>query len=134
MDTAQNIDLSPAQRARGVEALYATGHWLLIEERFKDAADLFRAMCMIAESDERAWLGLGAAHEGALHDEVAIEMYATGFTLTKAGRLAVATARVLRRLGRDDDAERALEDAAAVANETSDLELIGILAHEGGQS
>ena len=47
MDTAQNVDLSPAQRARGVEALYATGHWLLIEERFKDAADLFRAMCMI---------------------------------------------------------------------------------------
>ena len=51
--------------------------------------------------DERAWLGLGQAHEGAKHTVIAKEMYVTGVTLARSGRCAIALARVLRDHGND---------------------------------
>ncbi|NVL83730.1 tetratricopeptide repeat protein, partial [Escherichia coli] len=60
-----------------VEALYATGHWLLTAERFADAAIVFRMMAVAAPSDERAWLALGSCHEGIGQVAIAASLYET---------------------------------------------------------
>jgi len=48
-----------ATSTRAVEALYATGHWLLSQERIAQAIVVFRAMIHVAPHDERGWLALG---------------------------------------------------------------------------
>lgn len=119
---------------QAIDALYATGHWLLGQERFKDAADVFRAMATAKPVDERGWLGLGQAHEGADQKVIAKEMYVTGVTLANSGRCAVALARVLRDHGNDSDAAEAVDFADARARETDDEALASIVAYERGQS
>jgi hypothetical protein len=104
--------------ARAVEGLYATGHWLLGSDRFRDAGAVFRALVTLSPADERGWLGLGAAHEGIAQPEIALEMYGTGRVVARPSpRCEVARARVLRTLGRDDEAESALDMADAIALE-----------------
>ncbi len=126
---AQSIDAT--DKARAVEGLYATGHWLLSNERFKDAADVLRAMCIVAPQDERAWVALGAAHEGAGHDEVAREIYAVGCTLAQDSiKCGVALVRVLRRLGDEDAAGLMLEQVELRIDEQTDDELRKIVAYE----
>lgn len=120
--------------AQAVEALYATAHWLLGQARYKDAAEVFRAMCKVVPEDERGWLGLGQAHEGAGQLLIAKEMYVTGVTLAHGGRCAVALARVLRELGNDGDASDAIDFAESLARETDDEALAAIVAYERGQS
>jgi len=121
---ARSIDA--ADKMRAVEGLYATGHWLLHQERFKDAADVLRAMCIVAPEDERAWIALGMAHEGAEQIEVAREIYAAGCTLAKDNvRCSVALVRVLRKLEHHDEATTILDQI-----ETADMELGAIVAHE----
>ena len=119
---------------QAVDALYATGHWLLAQERFKDAADVFRAMATAKPEDERGWLGLGQAHEGAKHVVVAKEMYVTGVTLAKSGRCAVALARVLREHGKDAEASEAIDYADSIASDNDDETLAALVAYERGQS
>ena len=75
--------IPPAERASAVEGLYATGHWLLSQDRFANAADVLRAMTLVAPEDERGWVALGAAHEGVAQLEVAKEIYAAGYALAK---------------------------------------------------
>jgi hypothetical protein len=116
-----------------IEALYATGHWLLGQERFKDAADVFRAMAHAEPTDERGWLGLGHAHEGAGQALVAKEMYVTGVTLAHGGRCAVALARVLREMGNDEGASIALEYAGDLATATDDDALAALVGYEERQ-
>ena len=119
---------------QAVDALYATGHWLLGQDRFKDAADVFRAMAAAKPEDERGWLGLGQAHEGANQKLIAKEMYVTGVTLANSGRCAIALARVLRDHGNDADAAEAVDFAESRARETDDDGLAAIVAYERGQS
>ena len=119
---------------QATEALYATGHWLLEQDRFEDAADVFRAMAQATPSDERAWLGLGQAHEGAKQPVIAKEMYVTGVALARGGRCAIALARVLRQLGNDDAAGVALEFAQALARDEGDDGLAALVAWEERQS
>lgn len=116
-----------------IEALYATGHWLLGQGRYRDAADVFRAMARVTPEDERAWLGLGQAHEGAQHRLVAQEMYVTGVTLAHGGRCAVALARVLREMGNDDGAADALAYAGERASDDHDEALAALVAYEQRQ-
>ena len=44
----------PIDEKRGIEALYATGHWLMSQDRCTDAASVFRAMALLAPEDERS--------------------------------------------------------------------------------
>lgn len=120
--------------AQAVEALYATAHWLLGQARYKDAAEVFRAMCKVEPEDERGWLGLGQAHEGAGHRVIAKEMYVTGVTLAHSGRCAIALARVLREFGNDSDAASAIDFADALAKDADDETLAALVAYERGQS
>ncbi len=117
-------------RASALEALYATGHWLLSRTRIDDAASVFRALALLAPEDERAWLALGACHEALAQTKLALDMYATGQALGgPAVRSRLARARVLVLLGRDDEALEAREGACEVATATGDDALI-TLAHD----
>ena len=118
---------------QALDALYATGHWLLGQARYKDAADVFRAMAQAEPKDERSWLGLGQAHEGAKHTVIAKEMYVTGVTLARGGRCAIALARVLREVGHDDSAAEAIDFAAQVADENDDDALAALVKYERGE-
>lgn len=117
-----------------LEALYATGHWLLGQGRFENAAEVFRAIATARPSDERGWLGLGQAHEGASHALIANEMYATGVTLARSGRCAIALSRLMRERGRDSEAAEAIDFADHVARENADDALEALVAYERGQS
>src|SRR5580692_7789996 len=113
---------------RGIEALYATGHWLLTHDRPADAACVFRAMALLAPEDERSWLALGACHEALGQTDLALQMYGTGRVLAhRSARCDIARARVLRAAGRADDADGAIESAAEVAETLDDEELSALI-------
>jgi len=119
---------------QAIEALYATGHWLLGQERFSDAADVFRAMAAAQQEDERGWLGLGQAHEQAGQRIIAREMYLTGVTLAHGGRCAIALARLLRDIGHDAEAAEVIDYADSVAKENDDDVLASLVSYERGMS
>ncbi|CAN5677803.1 hypothetical protein BH09MYX1_BH09MYX1_61140 [soil metagenome] len=113
--------VSPHDRQAAIEGVYATAHWLFSQERYKDAADVFRAMVTMAPEDERGWVGLGMCHEGAEQLRIAKEIYAAGTTLAKSPvRCAIALVRVLKRLGDDDAAVEILSMAEEMSECSSD--------------
>ncbi len=121
----------PENRKHAVEAVYATGHWLMSQERFNDAATVFRAMALVAPEDERSWLALGTCHEALEQPLLALEMYGVGRVLAQpSSRCEIARARLLRRLGRDEEAEAALTAAEAWAEERGDEELDALVREE----
>jgi hypothetical protein len=119
---------------QAIEALYATGHWLLGQCRHKDAADVFRTMVNAQPEDERGWLGLGQAHEGANQKLIAREMYLTGVTIAHGGRCAIALSRILGDMGQDAEAAEVIDFADAVAKENDDEALAALVSHERGVS
>jgi len=113
------------------DALYGAGHWLLEQERHEDAKHVFRTMLVLAASDERGWLALGACHEGTHELEKAAQLYAlAALACGTALRCGVARARVLRTLGRNDEAADAYEKAADLAADADDGDLAAIVAAE----
>jgi hypothetical protein len=122
-----------ASRRRAIEAMYATGVWLLAHERVLDAARIFRKLLLAVPSDERGWLGLGECHERIEQPRIAAELYGAGSAVAGAGgpksvRCLLARARVLARLGLD--AERELEAAERWADAQDDEELSRLVAGE----
>lgn len=108
-----------------IEALYATGYALYAAERHSDAARVFRIMLQAAPRDERAWLGLGACHEKVEQLLLALELYAAGHVAaTRSARCVFALAAVLAKLGRDDEAARALDVAESRAEASDDEEVL----------
>jgi hypothetical protein len=117
---------------RGIEALYATAHWLLSEERPADASCVLRAMALVAPTDERSWLALGACHEALGQPEVALQMYGTGRVLARPSvRCDLARARVLRMEGRGHEADLAVESAIEAAEAANDDALLELVLTEG---
>ena len=120
-------------RARALEALYATGHWLLERARIHDAASVFRGMAVLAPDDERAWLALGACHEALKQTELALDIYGAAQVLTRpAVRARLARARALTLLGRDDEADAARAGAGLAADAWGDETLVTLCVAEGG--
>lgn len=116
---------------QSIEALYATGHWLLSAERFADAAVVFRAMALASPSDERGWLALGTCHEAIGQHRISTSLYEiAGEVAAPAIRCRIARARSLRALGHDDEAAEALEHARDLAIDRDDDDLIAIIEHE----
>src|SRR5262245_28144211 len=113
-----------------IEALYATAKWLLDQNRVIDAVNVFRAMLIAAPVDERAWLGLGASHEALGQPSIAADLYAYGATTCGGVRCHVARARVLRAVGRDADAEAALEAAQYALSPSHDVSEHALVAYE----
>jgi lipopolysaccharide biosynthesis regulator YciM len=117
-----------------IDALYATGVWLLEEHRARDAMDIFRAMLLSAPNDERGWLGLGTAHEAVGEIEVAVQLYALCARAAHPGRCDVARARALRSLDRDDEAATALDDAERFIDHCDDDDVRALIMHERAAS
>lgn len=135
MDAARflsEVSGSPAHDPAGaVEQLYGVGFWLLGIERFADAALAFRTMLRVAPSDERGWLGLGGCHEKIGQFRIALELYGTGTVVAPMSvRCQVARARLLKELDRPADADEALAEAAAIAADLSDDELVRLVKAE----
>lgn len=115
----------------GIEALYATAHWLLAQSRHADAATLFRVMALAAPADERGWLGLGASHEGIGQLAIASELYAIATQVVETPiRANIARGRVLRSLGDADGATGAFDAALDLANESGDEPLAALALRE----
>jgi len=104
--------------SQAIEALYATGHWLLSNARHKEAAEVFRVMALSKPDDERAWLALGACHEAIGQKRLAIELY------------AIARGRALRALDRTNEADDAFESAYELATTVGDPELAELALQE----
>ena len=121
--------------SRALEALYATGHWLYEQARFRDAACVFRAMLAVNPLDERPWLALGLCHEKLDGSAAAAELYfAACLTLKHAPRCHLARSRLLRAAGRDAEADDAIAAATRIAEQLEDDELFALARAEGGAS
>jgi tetratricopeptide (TPR) repeat protein len=109
---------------QAIEALYATGHWLMTSKRHADAAEIFRVMTLTKPDDERGWLALGACHEAIGQKLIASELYRIATTVAApAIRCTIARGRVLRSLEQVDAAIDAFAEAheLAVSNGDDDL-------------
>ena len=117
------------------DGLYGLGYWLLDQERYADAMHVFRTMLLVAPSDDRAWLGLGASHEGAGELDRAARLYALAArACATSARSVIALGRVLRKLDRDDEAELVYSEAAERAAANDDVELAHLIATEARAS
>ena len=121
-------------RRRAAEALYATGHLLLADQKPAHASGVFRAMALLVPTDERAWLGLGVCHEAIEQNLIALEMYGTGRMLARAPvRCELARARVLHKLGRDEERRESIDRAAEIA-ESCEREMVTLVDIERAAS
>jgi tetratricopeptide (TPR) repeat protein len=135
-----NEQPNPAARTHrpppdAVEAFYAAGHWLYTQDRFADAATVFRAIIRLAPHDERGWLALGACHEALERHDVALELYDQARRVASAApRCGIAQARIFRARGQDSDAREAFAEAARLAEQIDDEELHALVAAERSRS
>ena len=114
-----------------IEALYATGHWLLSSGRHADAGKVFQLMTVTAPEDERGWLGLGAAHEGVGQLRIAAELYRLAPLAGAPNvRCAIARGRALRALGQPEAADAILEAATEAAASAGDDAMAALAAAE----
>src|ERR1700741_2609683 len=97
---------------------YPSAHRALEAGDLVNAERLFAVMLVSRPSDERGWLGLGMIGErrGAFHKAAAL--YRIGCTFgTDPVACHLGLGRVLARLGRSWEAERALDDAERKTND-----------------
>jgi tetratricopeptide (TPR) repeat protein len=131
-DQATNVSAPPLS---AVEAFYAAGHWLYSQDRFDDAATVFRAVIRIAPDDERGWLALGACNEALDRHDVALELYDEARRVASAApRCELARARILRARGLTGDARRAFAEAEHAARGIDDDALHALIAAERQRS
>lgn len=107
-----------------IEGLYAAALWLMEQRRYVDAIHVFRSLVLVAPAEERGWLGVGTCHEALDQPRVALEIYSLASRAMAAPRCLVARARILRALDRGDEADLALDDAAARTTDATILDLI----------
>lgn len=115
-----------------LEALYATGHWLIGQGRHRDALPVFRTMLLVDARDERGWLALATCHEALEEPAKAIELcrLASAACEGKGLRCTIARARLHRALGETDEAREVYEEAARLADELDEHELAELIAAE----
>jgi tetratricopeptide (TPR) repeat protein len=122
--------------ANTLEALYSTAHWLMAQNRYRDAIPVFRTMMVVEPRDERGWLGLGTCHEsvGESNQALAIFDLAPHACGAQAIRCTVARARLLRETGALDEARDAYRAALSRAEELGDDDLSEMIVQEMGLS
>lgn len=121
----------PVSRRAAVEAIYATGHWLLGQDRLPEAASVFRTMIHAEPRDERGWLGLGECHERADQLRIAAEILAAGCAVASSTvRLLLSRARVLASSGYGAEADQCFASAEQAAEDGGDEELQQLVSSE----
>lgn len=132
----QRPSLTDDEKASALEGIYAVGYDLIEQESWSVASDVFRAMVLLAPSDERGWLALGTCHENLSQRDTAIELYSLGMLATPKGvRCRLALSRALTERGDHLHAESVLDAAEAVAEASDDETLIRLVKKErGGRS
>ena len=119
------------RRARAADLLYAQGLQMHGEERYADAAAVFRLMLRVAPTDERGWVALGDCHQRVGQNQVALELYGAGMIAAEPAPLcAIARFRTLWDLERTVEADEAFEEAQRLLDEGSDSSLVDRLARE----
>jgi lipopolysaccharide biosynthesis regulator YciM len=114
-----------------VDTVYATGFWLLEQERPHDAVHVFRTMLALAPADERGWLALGECHHRRGELEKAARIFRLGIASCGATvRLLLASARASRTLGQDDQSDEAYDAAWDLAVEKQENELVRVIEIE----
>ena len=104
--------------AAALESLYATGHWLMSEDRYADASVVFRLMLRASPTDERAWLALGTCHERLGQNLVALELWGAGsIAAAPARRCTLARFRALWDADRLAEADEAFDELLAIAED-----------------
>jgi Tfp pilus assembly protein PilF len=120
----------PPAPQSAIDALYATGYFLLAERHVTHARSVFRGMIHLAPEDERGWLALGACYE-AQHPDLSLRLYeGARQAMPYAPRCELARARILRRRGRFADARLAVGVASRGAQRARDAELQAVIARE----
>jgi tetratricopeptide (TPR) repeat protein len=127
------IALTPSASPGAIEGLYATGHWLYLQQRIPHAVAVFRAMVHLAPYDERGWLALGACHEAREQHDIALQLYTAASSIATAPRCELARARILRMRGMPEEARSALAEASRIADDTRDEDLRRLVAAERGR-
>ena len=113
-----------------LDALYATGHWLMSQDRHRDALSLFRTMLLVDARDERGWLALVACHEELDETEKAIALC----RLVGSARCTIARARLHRAAGDRYDANEAYDEALRLAEAMNDDDLAALITAEARAS
>jgi hypothetical protein len=116
--------------ASAIESLYATGKWFLDQGDPLKAVDIFRVLVLVASSDERGWLGIGACHDALGQQAVALDLYTLGAEASKSARCHIARARLFKALSRDEDADAALDAAEMALASIVDADAEELLLHE----
>lgn len=114
--------LSPSELA---EQFYAFGYRALVDGQGEIAARYFAFQLLANPNDERAWIGLGSAQEQLgkpIHAAAAYRLGAAHGASSAWCQLGLG--RVLRRLGRAREAERAFDEAERAAHQPEQLALI----------
>lgn len=113
------------------DAIYARAFALFEEERYRDAAVVFRAMMQAFPTDERAWLGLGQCHEQLGQEVIALELYSAGtIAADPALRCMLSRFRILYDRNQLLDAEAAFDAALAIAGTLADEASNALVARE----
>lgn len=112
-----------------IAAVYAGAVDLLERDRFGDAAELLRALVVLAPHDERGWMGLVAAHEALGQADVAERLARLAQPVTESARCALAEARLLRARGDEHASRDAAARAHTFASARGETDLVA-LAHE----
>jgi tetratricopeptide (TPR) repeat protein len=120
---------------RAADAIYAAGHYLLTNDRAFDALDVFRTLLLVAPSDERGWLGLGASHQELGESEKALELYRLAdAAVGNSVRIELARAGALRLTNDVAEMRESLERATELAESAGDATLIDLVQRERGVS
>ncbi len=94
------------------EQLYAQGYQALEGGDSSLAIRCFALQLLVGPKEERAWVGLGAAHEQLGQQRKAAAVYRRGAARIKDSVwLNIGLGRAARRLGRAQEAERAFDRA-----------------------
>lgn len=113
-----------------LDSLYATGHWLMSQDRERDALALFRTMLLVDARDERGWLALVACHEKLDEIEKAIALC----RIVGSAKCTIARARLHRAAGDRYDATEAYEEALRLAEAMNDDDLVELITTEARAS
>jgi hypothetical protein len=117
---------------QAVDTLYATGHWLVSQDRHRDAISVFRTMLLFAARDERGWLGLVTCHDALGENDKALSLSRIAASVCDGGaiRCTIARSRIHRTQGDEDAATDARREAERLAEALGDDDLRGVIASE----